>query len=381
MAVTEKWILVSEGQLYDADSSTSVHVIVDEGAPSGAADPQASANKGTLYFRTDASDDEPCLYVKVDADSADDDWVAVLIDKDEATKTVEADWTWDTSNAIILRDSGQKLYSPAANVAQLLLAAETDSFRIGGSGDYLSVDGEGEMTPTGAARINMRDLVEVFDDFFYGTITEADTPWILNSGNDAQAIDPAISAQEGGVIRITTGDNDGTTAEDGSQIVCRIPVQADSGEVVMEARLHINTAITNVAVNVGLTDTTVLEEPFTIAGGDAITSTATDAACFVYDTSADTDEWFMCCVDSDADDGGNATTGTAPTADTYQVFRIEVEADGNTVRFYIDGTLEGTLTDAGVSPSVNMYATVIACGDSTASKTVDVDYIYVGHTR
>jgi hypothetical protein len=171
-------------------------------------------------------------------------------------------------------------------------------------------------------------------------------------------------------------------AEDGSQLVCHIPVQADGGGLVFETRLHINTAITNVAVNAGLTDNTGLEEPFTIAGGDAITSVADDAVCFTYDTSADTDEWFALATDSTTDDAGCATTGTAPTADTYQKLRIEISSDGATINFYIDDTLELTLSgDAGVSPDANLYATVIACGDGTASKTLDVDYVYFGVQR
>ena len=115
---------------------------------------------------------------------------------------------------------------------------------------------------------------------------------------------------------------------------------------------------------------------------EAITSTASDAVCFVYDTGADTDEWFACAVDGDTDDAGNATTGTAPVADTYQTLRIEVSSDGATIKFYINGSLVKTLSgDAGVSPDVNLYATVIACATTTTSKTVDVDYVYVGHTR
>lgn len=381
MAVTEKWILVSEGQLYDADSSTSVHVIVDEGAPSGAADPQASANKGTLYFRTDASDDNSPLYVKVDEDGADDDWVQLVAASCTDTHTISGDVTLSTSTGLQLRDTGQKLYSSADGVGWWALTG-SDVMRVGDQSgtNCVQIAQDGELSLLGNAMLNGRYRFEVFDDFVYGTITEADTPWILNEGSDGSATDPAINSQECGVIQCVTGTGDGTTAQDGSQLVCRIPVQADSGGLVFEARLHINTAITNVAVNVGLTDVTTLEEPFTNAA-DVITSNASDAACFVYDTGATTDEWWMCCVDSDADDTGNATTGTAPTADVYQTFRIEVSADGNTVAFYIDGTLEGTLTNAGVSPSVNLYATVIACGDGTASKTVDVDYIYVGHKR
>ena len=135
------------------------------------------------------------------------------------------------------------------------------------------------------------------------------------------------------------------------------------------------------SVCAGLTDSTSLEEPFSIAT-DTITSTASDAACFVYDDGATSKTWFACAVDGNTDDTGNATTGSAPVADTYQTLRIEVSADGATIAFYVDGVLKKTLSGAaGVSPDVNLYATVIACATTTASKTVDVDYIYVGHNR
>lgn len=382
MAITPKSHLVSPIRIYDANSSDYMEIIMGSGAPSGAADPFYSAAQGSLHIRGDATDDQPNLYLKVDNSGADDDWVACMVDKDEAAKSLEGILTMATDTAIYLRDSGQKIYSPAANVGALCTASG-DVWRIGGiaGSDYVQVDNDGELTLAGSAMINQRTRFELFDDFVYQTIPESDTPWVLNAGSDDLAIDPAISSAECGVLRLTTGDGDGSTAVDASQVICAIPVQADSTELVFEARLKL-TAITNVAVNVGLTDVTSLEEPFTIGASDTITSNASDAACFTFDTGADTDEWFMCAVDSDTDDTANATTGTAPTAGTYQIFRIEVDSDGATIRFYIDGTLEGTFSgDAGVSPDANLYATVVACGDGTASKTVDVDYLYVSHVR
>jgi hypothetical protein len=223
--------------------------------------------------------------------------------------------------------------------------------------------------------------VQCFDDFLYQAITENDNPWILNAGSNGAAIDPAINAQENGVLRVSAGSGDGTVAVDGSQFAGHIPVQADSGALVFETRLHINTAITNVSINAGLTDSTTLEEPFTIATA-TITSVASDAVCFVFDDGATTKEWYMCAVDSNTDDTGNAALGTAPAADTYQTLRIEVGSDGATARFYIDGTLAGTLSGAaGVSPNVNLYPTVIICGTGGTAATADVDYMYVGHTR
>ena len=78
---------------------------------------------------------------------------------------------------------------------------------------------------------------------------------------------------------------------------------------------------------------------------------------------------------------GLNATGTAPVADTYQTLRIEVDADGETARFYINGTLKISLTAAATAASTDLFATVIANATTTTSKTVDVDYIYVGHTR
>jgi len=135
-----------------------------------------------------------------------------------------------------------------------------------------------------------------------------------------------------------------------------------------------------VRVNFGLTDSVSLEEPFTIAG-TTITSVASDAACFVYDDGATAKEWYACSVDSNADDSGNASSGVAPVADTYQKFKIEVSANGNTVKFYIDNVLVKTLTNTGITPSVSLYATVVANSTAAASKTVSVDYIYVSYNR
>jgi hypothetical protein len=384
MAVNPKWSFRSPGEYTDSDGSNPCTIICSTSAPSGAREPWASAEKGSLSIQNGATDDQPAIWLKVDEDLADEDWVLLLAEDCTSAHTIAGNWTWGTSSAIYLRDSGQSIYSPAANVGALALGAAADSWRFGdmGNANYLELDYLGELDLAGTAHINTRRRFELMDDFIQQTLTEADTPWILNSGSDDLAIDPAINAQECGVVRLTGGDGDGTVAVDGSQIVCHIPVQADSTGLIFETRLNIDSAITGVAVNAGFTDATGLEEPFSIGAADAITSTASDAACFVYDSDADTKQWFACAVDGDTDDTGNATTSTAPVADTYQVLRIEVSSDGATIRFLINGTLVKTLSGAaGVSPDVNLYATVIACSDGAAAKSVDVDYIYVSHVR
>ena len=384
MANTPKATLVSVVRLYDADTSDYVDVIMNDSAPDGASDPWSSAPKGSLHIHGSATDDYSALYQKVDDGvGSDDEWVAFIADKSAVAVSLAAALTMSTDSPIYIRDSGQVIYSSAANVGNIAVGTSADVWRIGAAAtNYLNIDYDAEVTTVGSAELNTRGQYIFFDDFdTYQTWIELETPWILNSGTDPQAIDPAITSAENGIVRLTTGDDDGTAAVDAVSMCHHVPVQADSGELMMEARVRINTAITNVAVFVGLTDSTGLEEPFTNAA-DTITAVAGDAVGFLYDTDATTDEWWMCAVDGGSKDTGNATTGTAPVADTWQVFRVEVEADGATIRFYIDGTLEGTFTGSfGVSPDVSIYPAIVACGDGTASKVVDVDYVYVRHTR
>lgn len=221
---------------------------------------------------------------------------------------------------------------------------------------------------------------ECFDDFNYQAVAETYTPWILNTGGSAPTVDPAIASGAYGVITLTCGTHSGAVAADGSQLVGAIPVKAEDGNLVFETRLHIDSAITEVAINAGLTDATTLEEPFTIAAG-TVTANASDGACFVYDSAATTKGWYGCAVDSTTADTGNGTLAIAPTAGTYQTLRLEVNTTGGSMWFFVNGALKRTLTSEGVSPDVSLYPTVIACSAGSATKTVDVDYVYYGCTR
>ena len=332
------------------------------------------------YFFWDASADT--LYVKgtLDLEGTFNSGNIALIDNETLT--------FGTGLDVVIKWDGTKLLIDAATDNSLIEIGDgTTSFDVKWYGnsssgvDYLYADASRNLIELTNIEFSQRKRTEIFDDFVYQAIAETYTPWVLNSGSDAEAIDPAIDLQEGGVIKITTGDADGTVANDGSQLVCAIPVQADSGGLVFETKLHINTAITEISVNAGFTDSKTLEEPFTGAS-DVLTSVASDAACFLFDDGNTTKEWFAAAVDGDSDDTGNGATGSAPVSDTYQVLRIEVSSDGSTILFYVDGTLVKTLsTSNGVSPDVDLYATVVACSTTTTSKSVDVDYIYVGHNK
>jgi len=91
--------------------------------------------------------------------------------------------------------------------------------------------------------------------------------------------------------------------------------------------------------------------------------------------------WHTVTVDTGVEDHGNTAVAYGPTADTYQKLRIEIDTTGGTCYWFINDALVNTTSHAGVTPNVNLYATVIASGGSWAQRTVDVDYIHAGHTR
>ena len=216
-----------------------------------------------------------------------------------------------------------------------------------------------------------------FDDFIgdevRGQYTEA-------SGTDGQAVQ-AIVEEQFGVYQLTSGDAGVNTAGDAEQVSLSRNWHADQGALVFEIRLHIDTAITTVELCVGLTDNVALELPFTNAS-DTITAVATDAVAFCFDTNATTTEWWALGVANTTKATGNAATGTAPVADTYQTLRIEIDDGGSDCRFYIDGTLVGTLTANCVTVTVALAPVVVISSAQTAeSSVVDVDYLLVGAAR
>lgn len=228
-----------------------------------------------------------------------------------------------------------------------------------------------------------KSVVRYFDDFTRKAFDETNENWILNAGSDDLAVDPAIVIAEGGTAFLDAGDGDGTIAVDGSQLVWAIPVQADSGGLYFEARVKIED-ISECSVNVGFTDVTTLEEPFSGAT-DTITSVASNAVAFLFDDGNTTKEWFACGVDGDTDATGIGALGSdyAPADDTYQVLRCEIDSDGEGATFFIDGVQVGTLTASVCSATTDLYFTCVICGDgsNTAAVGLTVDYVDFGHNR
>ena len=216
-----------------------------------------------------------------------------------------------------------------------------------------------------------------WDDFLGDTVL---TQYTEASGTDGQAVQALVEEQYG-VYQLTSGDAGVNTAGDAEQVSLSLNYQADQGGLVFEIRLHIDTAITNTELCVGLTDTVSLELPFTNSA-DTITAVADDAVAFCFDTNATTDEWWALGVANTTKATGNATSGVAPTADVYQILRIEIDDGGADCRFYIDGALVGTLTANCITITDPLAPViVVSSAQNAASTVVDVDYWYISADR
>jgi hypothetical protein len=85
-------------------------------------------------------------------------------------------------------------------------------------------------------------------------------------------------------------------------------------------------------------------------------------------------------VANDVDATRQALT-TAPVADTYYVFRIEVDSAGKAT-FYIDGTQVGTQMSGAVTASVALTPVfIIYPQGAVAGRTMTIDYVHCAQTR
>lgn len=214
-------------------------------------------------------------------------------------------------------------------------------------------------------------LVTLFDDFVGEEIDGF--RWQSLIGTDASARQAIVLAdQAGGVVRLTTGADAGASmALNGVQLHSQLNWRTNKGALVWEARVTID-AITLVALFIGLTDQrAALEMPFTLAAGDILTSNASDAVGVLFDTAADTDNWWLVGVAADID-AVKQNTAVAPVAATFETWRIELSATG-VATFYRNGVLIGAAMAAAVTASALLTPVIAAFSRTNASRNIDVD--------
>tara|TARA_R110000744_G_scaffold63234_8_gene130104 strand:+ start:471 stop:1466 length:996 start_codon:yes stop_codon:yes gene_type:complete len=250
-----------------------------------------------------------------------------------------------------------------------------------------------DWTLVGSAATGNRSLqFNIFDDFHAAAIDATDNWIVFNGGGTSAASAATVTAPEGKVDMIsgtagTAGVADATVM---SLILLAKGSLVSLGTTVMEARVstsHINGA----TICVGLSDKlasgsaeAVLHVIKTAAIADDGLA-VTNAISFVQDAEA-TGATLWHGVSENAGTiahvavAGDCALDVGPTANTYQVLKIEIDADGD-ARFYVDGVLKFTETTAVATTSLLIpYIAVTAEDGTPVSTTLSIDYVYFsGH--
>jgi hypothetical protein len=219
----------------------------------------------------------------------------------------------------------------------------------------------------------------IFEDDFTGDTLDA--RWNSRVGSNPQCVAAAVYLpQTIGLVRLVAGDDAaGTMAVNGSQLEGQLHYLANAGGLRWQARVKLPT-ITDICMFVGFTDqVSALEMPFTLGGSDALTSNATDAVGFLFDTAADTDNIWLVGVANDVD-ATKQNAGQAFVANTFRKLAMEIDTSGN-ASFYIQDTLVGSVMTGAVTPSVRLAPVFAVFSRTTATRIADMEYICIEADR
>lgn len=227
----------------------------------------------------------------------------------------------------------------------------------------------------------------LFEDFCGATVALSTTipaspgMWRSRKGSDGQCVDWTVSGGNGGTVVGTIGDTTASMAVSGTQLDAGLSWKPNQGELTFEARVKMS-QITDISVFIGFTDQiAALEMPaYSAASGNNITTDATDAIGFMFDTSMTADTWWLVGVANNTD-ATHQNSAAVPVADTYQVFRIEVSSTGG-ASFFINGTQVGTAMTGAATATVALTPVIAGFNRTTSgTPTLTCDYISVQALR
>ncbi len=229
---------------------------------------------------------------------------------------------------------------------------------------------------------------EVFDDFLAAAIDATDN-WIVFAGTDADATAAAtVTAPEG---KVDMGSGNGGGTEDGSVMSLVLLAKGSLvslGTTVFECRVAFD-QITGVTACFGLSDKLASDAEHllhTIIAGTVADGglTVTNTVEFVYSEEATAGTLWHAASENGGtigNSGAEETLADGPAIDTYDVLRIEVEANGD-ARFYINGVLR--LTRATAVATTALLIPYIAIDGEAATPVVtdlSIDYIKFSGAR
>jgi hypothetical protein len=230
-----------------------------------------------------------------------------------------------------------------------------------------------------AAAYASASKVALFDDFLGDVLADQ---WNYVEGTDTATADGAILAGgQGGVLRITSGDAGTGLAADLAVVNSALQWKASAGGLIAEARVKPSAIAAGSYYFFGFTDTLSLEAPVeSAASGNTLTSNASDAVGFMFDTRMTDDNLWLVGVKADVDATAQDSE-VALTAAEYVTLKVEVTATGDAI-FFVNGQQVGSILEDAVTPGTALTP-VFANGKSSAtvSNTLDVDYVNVSANR
>ncbi len=220
---------------------------------------------------------------------------------------------------------------------------------------------------------------------FYDFIGDVVPDQINATGSTAATA--TVVAGINGIMRVHVDDGD----NESSMVAGQLIYEASTGFISVEVRARVD-AISDSAFSMGFTDAVTetagaagMPAHFNTDCSDALTTTASTGAGFVYDLHSASDAIFAWAVDGDSDHAcAPANLTCAPVAATYRTYKVELHDQGcgnkAQAEFYLCGDHKKTMTSA-ITRGTNLTWFVAAGNRGGSEVNLDVDYIDVRASR
>lgn len=174
----------------------------------------------------------------------------------------------------------------------------------------------------------------------------------------------------------TTGTAGTNFTADGNIVVGVNSYTPSAGQLIFECRLN-NSTNANCYFFCGFTDQTAsLEAPAEASGvSDGITTNASNAVGFMFDTNMATDNVWAVGVKADVD-ATSQNTALNPTGGVYRVFRVVVETNGSAT-FWINGAQVGSTMANATTAATPLYPVIAGSTRNASSRIIKVSRWFV----
>ena len=215
---------------------------------------------------------------------------------------------------------------------------------------------------------------KLFEDFTnpYGVVTSVTGELNFTAVDSGTWV---ITPASGGVARITTSATG--TDNDDAELTSELTWYPGK-YCAMEARIKVNGVTTG--VNVGFSDATgeAADKIALTYSGTTLTSNASNCALFFSDYDSTSNE-IRCAAVNDDTDGTVTDSGTAFAINTWHIYRVEINPDGD-CDFWLDG-VHIYQESAGINTSGALCAYIGLIDRSAESESLDIDYLRVWQKR